>query len=481
MLSSKKICFLVPKAKGFRQAERIFGCNYAFFFQQNIFLLYPATVLRQAGFQVSVVDCIIEKASLDKVMKGGHGVYVFYSVSLSRAVDLEASEFIEKTIGPDIPIIYLGPDPTFYPEKYLLSANRYVIRGEPEYGLLDLLQNISGAASQIESLSWVNDGRIEHNATRGHIEDLDKLPFPDRSFLKNPGKYYNAKFRKLPSTTILTTRGCSFNCLFCAPNSLSFARELEWKRWHKEKPPLKLRSADNVISEFQEIHSQGYRSVVVLDDQFLWDRDRTNRILEGIKKLGFEISILARADKITDSGLTRSMAEAGIKHIALGVESFNQEILNYINKNLKVEAVNKAIALIKDAGINPEINLMFGSCPLETKLTIEDSIAKAISAGPEIIHAQACTPFPGTGFYTLAKEQGWMTTNDFIPIDSARDAIISYPHLSNKDLIRVTRRFYRSYYFNPRYIFRHLVKLRSWRELTNKVVTGIKICINIVF
>lgn len=443
-------------------------------------MLYPATVLKQAGFQVKITDCIVEKLPLNEALEEDVDVYIFYSVFLSREVDLETSSLIEKEKGPKTPIIYLGSDPTYYPEKYLKSANRLVVRGEPEYTLLELIGNLDGNISQVKGVSWKKDGSIQHNSPRKYIEDLDKLPFPDRSLLKKPYRYYNAKFKNLPSTTMLTSRGCSFHCYYCVPNSLSFARELEWKRWYHEKPPVKKRSPENVIREFKEIACQGCRAVAVLDDEFLWERERTFAILDGIRGLNLEISILARPDMITDLQLTQKMAYAGIRHIDLGTESFSQKILNYIKKDLDISTISSAIKLIKKAGIKPEINLLFGSCPLETKESIKHSIRQAEAMKVDIIHAQICTPFPGTDFHERAKKEGWMITKEYIPIDPAWDALISYPHLTRDELIRTIHRFYHKHYFNPCYLLRQLFTIRSWRELIQKIKTAKNIWRNII-
>src|SRR3989344_1491858 len=326
-----KIHFIIPSnaEKGKQEVlDRIFGCNYGFFPQHNIFIIEPATILQNLGYEVKISDLVVEKKTLNKTLSEKGDIFIFHSVFLSRDIDLWASKEIKKRFGKKW-IIFLGNDPVYFLDKYLISENHIIIRGEPEETIVDLMKELGKKnpnLKNIKGISWKRNNKIIHNSANKYIEDINKLPIPNRMLLKKPFSYPNARFSKFPTTTMLTSRGCSNSCLFCFPNSLSFAREIEWKNLHKIKPPVRTRSAEKVIEEFKVLYEQGFRSVSIVDDQFLWDRKRTEKILNGIKKLNMEISVLARCDRITDFLLVKMMADAGIKHIAFGVESFHQPI-----------------------------------------------------------------------------------------------------------------------------------------------------------
>ncbi len=474
------ITFLIPTSGEDKNPERIF-CNYAFFFQHNVFLLYPATLLKENGFNVKIIDCPVENKLLDDAISGDTDIYVFYSVFLSRNPDLKAASYIESKKGKDTCIVFIGSDPTYKPENYLLSENRFVIRGEPEYGLLDFVQKYSKKEHyKINGLSYQKNNEVIHNAPGEYIKDIDTLPLPDRKLFADPYKYYNPKFKKLPGTTMLTSRGCAFQCYYCMPNSLSFARELEWKRYYKNKPPVTKRSPQNIISEFDRIKEEGYKSVFVIDDQFIWGRERTLEILSGIKYLQLEIAVLARPDMIQDEEIANALAGAGVKFIDLGVESFNQAILDDIKKNLKISTIKNCIHLLKKAGIEPELNILFGCSPLETKETIRSTIEEVNALDIPIVHAKVCTPFPGTEFHDIAKAKGWMTVDEYTPIYHTRESIISYPHLTDKELVKYVRKFYKQHYFNILYILKQLFKTKSYKEFTNKARTAFNMWKNIL-
>ncbi|PJE70159.1 hypothetical protein COU97_01185 [Candidatus Shapirobacteria bacterium CG10_big_fil_rev_8_21_14_0_10_48_15] len=472
-----KIHFLIPPAdsNGQKVFDRIFGCNYGFFTHHNVLFLSAATLLQQQGYEVVVSDCFVEKISLDQALARGGDIFVFYSVFLSRALDLKAAAQI-RSRRRNVPVIFLGSDPNYYSDKYLTRKNYFLVRAEPEYSLLELVQKLSKKArdfSSVKGISWVKNNQVVHNPSRSFIDHLNQLPIPNRLLYRKPLAYPNARFGQFPSTTALFSRGCAYRCYYCFPNTLSYTRELDYKRRHRCKPPVRVRSAAKVIAEMKLIASQGFRSVSILDDQFLWDRKRTDQILAGIKDLGLEISILARCDRITDFKLAKAMRRAGIKHIAFGVESFDQPILDYIKKDLDVKTIEKGISFCQKAGIEPEVNILIGSCPLETKKTIRETLSRVAALKINIVHINVCTPFPGTEFARIAKAKGWMTVPEYVPIDSSAQSLIAYPHLSDKQLVRAVKGFVLKHYFNPVYLFKRIRELRSARDLLAKIKAGL--------
>jgi len=469
-----KIHFIIPPPQGKKVLDRICGTNYGYFPHHNVFFLSAATLMRESGFEVEVSDCLVEKISLETAIAGGGDAFVFYSVFLSRNLDLAAAAWLKRK--KRVPIVFLGSDPSCFSDKYLKKEGYFVIRGEPEYTLLRLCQALKKRNtnfSKIKSLSWVKKGKIVHNPAGPFIDDLDRLPIPDRMLYKTPFAYPNARFSQLPSTTALFSRGCAHRCYYCFPNSLSYARELDYKRNHRTKPPVRVKSAEKVIEELKLIARQGFRSVSILDDQFLWSRKRTDKILAAIKNLSLEIAILARCDKVTDLKLAKDMHRVGIKHIAFGVESFNQEILDYTKKDLKVEAIEKSILFCKKVGIEPEVNILIGSCPLETKKTIADTLEKVKKLNIDIVHINICAPYPGTEFARLAKAKGWMTVPEYFPIESSAQSLISYPHLSDKDLVKVVKKFILEHYFSPKYLWKKLGKINSLADFWSKSKAGL--------
>lgn len=469
-----KITFIdPPNWSGRESVERIFGCNLTMYPVPNIFTLITAAVLKEEGHKVSYVDAAnyywTRPRFEDFLRKDESLLLSIHSVNLSKEVDLEALEMIRKIKGP-VPVVFTGPAPTYFRDEFLKYDNVYVIRGEPELTFRELVEVISRPADKrnfesIEGLSYLKDGKIFHNAARQPIADLDSLPFPARDLLDRK-LYYNPKIGLNPWTVLLTSRGCSYRCIYCVPCSLSFSRELEYKRACGKKPPVRMRSAENVIKEFRLLKQERYKSVSIIDDNFLWQEERTLDICEGIKGLGMQWGCLARADRITERAAS-AMADAGCQYVDLGAESFKQETLDYIHKDLKVDKIFEAIRILKKYRINVKLNILLGASPIETKDDILKNIEIAKTLKPSTIMFSIVSPFPGTEWYEVVKSSGWFDKGEYTPVYVQKKAIVSYPNLSSKDLERLLELATYKYYLSPSFIMQGLKKIRSFKGLTS--------------
>ena len=153
----------------------------------------------------------------------------------------------------------MGTEPTVSANDFV-ADDSFIIRGEPELTISELVEGIEGirGLAGIDGITFMLDKAIKENPPREVIGNLDNLPFPDRSLLQQ-ADYNNPKLSRRPFTTIISSRGCSYRCYYCVPNSLDFAREIEFKRFDpaKKKPPVRMRSAGNVVEEIKLLHSRG--------------------------------------------------------------------------------------------------------------------------------------------------------------------------------------------------------------------------------
>jgi len=384
---------------------------------------------------------------------------------------------------PEVKFILHGPEPTRVPEQYLsrgkgqgargkATSNVLVFRGEIEDNLVNYFN--SGA---LNGVSLLEDGEIVHYPSSSESVDLNLLPSPVRNhktlrpYIES---YFNPKFSKRPYTVMMASRGCSFNCLFCVPNSISFARELEYRRVFGKKPMPAIASSQRVVREFRRLKEQGFNSVMVVDDQFLWGRKRTLEICAGIRDLGLEWGCLSRADFLADEEIVQALAEAGCVSIDIGVESLNQRILDDIRKNLRVEVVYEAVRLLKEHGISPKLNIMLGTSPKETVGEIKATVGKLKTMGVENVMFSIATPFKGTEFYKLRKEEGFLI-DDSDEIDPFRKSVISYPSLSKRELERLQRYAYRSFYVRPEIVCDRLRKSCQGTGLLNDLKVALRL------
>ena len=477
-----KICFLVPPAlDGHPPAERIFGCNYGIYNQPNIFMVYVATCLKDQGHRVRIKDCVIEKLSPAQfesfVSADDSDLYFFGTVFLSKATDLKARDVIRK-FRNTARFCYYSTEPTAQPQDFV-AEDTFVIRGEPEITSAELVRALEKGSplDPIRGLVFLRDGKMIDTGYREPLEDLDKLPFPDRSLLPKKN-YNNPKLARYPFTTILTSRGCPYRCYYCVPNSLSFTREIDIKReTHRitQKPKYRSRSVENAVQEVRQLAQQGYKAFTILDDIFAVNAAWTIEFCKKIQDLGLEWSCLSRADHMTDPDMAMAMGKAGCKVVSLGIESMNPEILKTVKKDLDLKTVPLAVANMKKAGIEVEVNVLIASCDLETEATIRDTYKKIKKLNPDYVMFSACTPFPYTEFSQVSHEKGWAIHPEYKPVDPIKEASVSYPHLPKEKIEKMLREMYLGFYYRPGFLWKKLRKIKGLKDLFNKTKAALTI------
>ena len=447
-----KIIFLLNELSK-KVPDKVYGCSYTLYPTPDLASLYNAAVLKKAGHDVSLAR--IKKLS-DPLPDAD--AYLINSVILSHKSDLEITNRLKER-----KVFFFGPYPTLFPEKYLARKNQYVLRGETEHYIAQAI----GTPEKTLGVSYKKERSIHHNKTAGIITDLDSIPFPAREL--DNGQYFNPKLHLKKFTNILSSRGCANRCYFCVPNSISWAREIEWKKTHQTKPPVTVRSAKNIISELKALKTEGYEEFSFIDDQFVVGKERILEVLKGVRKLNFRFGLLARADRLHDKDIIKNLARAGCEYVDLGVESFNQSVLDDIQKDIKVETVYETIKWLSESKIDPKLNIMLGTSPKEDESIIKDTIKKALSSPANYCMFSIATPFPGTEFRKVAQKNNWIIKDN--NTNPASVAQISYPHLSNKKLEQLNNYANRRFYLRFETLTRQIRKIHNLKTLRFSILT----------
>lgn len=482
-----KICLLIPPAKEqSKTPERVYGCTFTYYKQPELPMLYVASILEKQGHTVVLQD-FTNGNSWEELCRfvnaKNYDVHIFHTVLLSESIDIKAANYILDNTAASV--IFFGPHPTLKPENFLLSERCYVARGEAEFVIRDLVMALETDFKSIptaKGISYLKNGAMLETETYGIIEDLDSLPFPARHLIQEKqDEYFNPKLPGRPVTLILTSRGCSFRCYYCVPNAISWARELEWKRFHNgKKPPVKLRSPQNIIEEFKFVKEQGYKAVSVVDDLFLFGgKKRILDICAGLKEVGLPFGVLARCDLILDDEMVKALADAGCKYVDLGIESLDQKVLDDIKKDMDVATVKRAIELLNKHGIEPKANIMFGASPVETKESMEMTIKEVSNLPINYCMFSIATPFPGTEFAEKARKQGFAVEPEINDLENnlspTEKALISYPDLPKEELEKAVKKANRRFYLNPKRILFQLRQVNSLKKLKDLILTGWKV------
>jgi radical SAM superfamily enzyme YgiQ (UPF0313 family) len=432
----------------------------------NIYELIVAAILEKEH-DVRYRDFVLEEESekhLVRFLAGDRSdCYMMWCVNLSLETDLKTIRHI-RTYRPEARIIAMGPGVTYYTEKLLTDERVTVVRGEPELTVHELAGRISAGedTASVKGISFLKDGKVHHNPARELIRNLDSLPFPARHFIeKYP--FTNPKLKRHPYTTVLTSRNCPYRCIYCVPSSLTFAREIEFKKSGGRKPPVSYRSVENVVAELDLLAAQGYRAITFIDDNFITTAGRLRPLCECLKKHRFSWGCQARVDAITEE-VARMLHDAGCGFVDLGVESFNDDILRYIKKGITSAQISQGIGWLRKYGVPVKLNILIGTSPLETKETIRDTLRKARALKVSQVMFNIVAPFPGTEFYDLARESGWIAGGDYRPTDVQHHSILNYPGLPGKVMERMLFGNNVSFFLRPSFILKNIGRFGSFTD-----------------
>ena len=465
-----KITFLTPPSlDGQKPAERTAGCTRVVYDMPNIYELTVAAVLEKEGCNVFYKNFVLDKAAKDDcfdfLKKDDSEYYFFWSVNLSIATDTEIRDYIHK-IHPEAICIFAGPGATLFSSLFLTNSKSIVVRGEPEDTVKELISLLesNGNWKEIKGISYLNsENKIISNPPRPLIKNLDELPFPAIHFIEKY-KFSNPKLKVSPYMAMVTSRNCPFKCIYCVPSSLTFAREIEYKHEHEgKKPPIGFRSETNVIEEIELLAAKGYKAIGFMDDNFIVTKKRLQAIGETLKKHNIIWGCQARVDAINES-TAQMLSEYDCCYVDLGVESFNDEILKYIKKDITSAQIHEAIKLLKKYKVPVKLNILIGTSPIETEETIKQTFREAKKLGVDQIMFNIVAPFPGTEFYELAKANGWIEGGEYIPTDVQRHSILNYPNLTSQQMEKLLFRNNLKFFTSPAFIWHNLRRFSSFND-----------------
>lgn len=372
-----RVCLISPKWHAMANSYPPLGLGYL------------AAVLERAGHQVAIFDFgLTPRSSVDEdlaqVASFRPHLVGFTSMTNVYHAAADLARWVKRALG--CPIVFGGPHATVYPLRVLAEPFvDYVVCGEGEETLLELVGALEGKGPNIESihgLCYKANGELRQNPARPLLTDLDALPFPARH-LFDMGQYglYTPDGERM--VTILSSRGCPFNCSYCFKGIVG--------RTYRQRSP------ENIIAELRCVMAEyNVRDFYFIDDLFTIDSRRLEAFTQRVVEEGLEIrwQCLGRVDRVRPE-LLRKMYQAGCRQIHYGIESGNQRILDGVGKGITLEQVRQAVTWTDQAGIVAKGYFMLG-LPGDTLQTIEQTITFATSLDLEEAMFSITTPFPGT-------------------------------------------------------------------------------------
>lgn len=435
-------------------------------------LCYAAGVCMEKGYDVQLVDCIARKYNVRQtvqlVREEAPDFVMGELTTPTCAYDYKVLEAIRRG-NPGVHIIVGGTHATVLSEQVLEECPAVDVVARQEYDFtLDEVMSNWGNLSLVQGITYRDaGGQTRKNPDRPWTEDLDCLPMVSKVYEKflDVGDYCYSFARK-PMVQVFSARGCPFHCNFCSyPESMSGRR-------------FRRRSVGNFVDELEYIHTHMpyIREIFIEDDTFTVDKGRVVAICREIRRRGLKLvwSCNTRTDTL-DFGTMAEMKKAGCRLLVAGYESGSQDVLDETRKGIRLE---QSYAFARDAkrlGIRVFGCFMVG-LKGDSLDTIKETFWFAKKVYPDMCFFQQAVPFPGTEFYSWAKGNGYLRTEDYakwLNRDGYLDCLIDYPYADHGQIEKIRDRMMARYYFSFTYIFKTFLANLDWFEFQRVVKGGL--------
>jgi anaerobic magnesium-protoporphyrin IX monomethyl ester cyclase len=426
-------------------SEILFGQSYYLRFDPKLWqemqpypplgTMYAASYMRQRGYNVALFDAMLadSEADWDRALDEHRPRFaVLFEDNfnyLSKMCMLRMRQAALTMIGMararGCTVIVSGADPTDNAALYLSSGADFVILGEGEETLGELIDVLSGrSGATIDSIAGVawqgsppGDGGetvatgpasavVRTTRERGPMKDLDALPLPSWDLVDIPR--YREIWRRRHgffSLNMVTTRGCPYHCNWCA-------KPIWGQRYN-------VRSPESVVAELSFLKQ-------TFKPDFIWFMDDIMGLTPGWLSRFADLAqaqdavvpfkSLNRADLLLRDGAVDGLRRAGARTVWIGAESGSQAILDAMEKGTRVEQIREATARLHEAGIDVGLFIQFGY-PGETWERIRQTFRLVWDCMPEDLGVSISYPLPGTKFYErvaheLGQKRHWQDSND---------------------------------------------------------------------
>jgi anaerobic magnesium-protoporphyrin IX monomethyl ester cyclase len=385
--------------------------------------LYAAGQLRSRGYEVAVFDAVLAESEaewLRALERERPRFAVLFEDNfnyLSKMCLLRMREAAFTMLGMakarGCTTLVSGSDATDQAEQYLSRGADYVLLGEGDETLLEVVERLAGRTDgpmqEVAGLAYVepqDGGTLVRTHARALLKELDALPFPARD-LVDISQYREIwqRHHGYFSMNVATSRGCPYHCNWCA-------KPIWGQRYHARSPEDVVAELDALRETYQPDHIWFADDILGLKPRWL---ARFADLLEA-RGGGIPFKCLSRADLLLRDGDIDALRRAGCQTVWLGAESGSQEVLDAMEKGTRVEQIREATRRLHASGIEAAYFLQFGY-PGETREDISQTFRLVREEKPDDIGISVSYPLPGTKFYRavqaeLGTKRNWMDSGD---------------------------------------------------------------------
>lgn len=440
---------------------------YLFYNSAPLGILYIAAVLEQHGHEVAVIDAAAQCLDVAATVRATEDFRPDLVGVGSFTVTFETTKVLGQALRdalPGLPLVLGSYHVSLVPQDAMSDTVFDVgVIGEGEHAMLDLVDWVAGrkALEDIAGLVYRKEqGGLHFTAPRKKFRDLDQLPFPARHLL--PPNIYRpvpVDDHAFPKFAMVTSRGCPHACAFC----------------QKSRSGYRSHSAPYVVDEIEHlVRDFGVRDIAFVDSLFCANKRRVHAVCDEIIRRGLHHCVswtCSSRVEVVDKPLLEKMKSAGCWRTRFGIESGNDEVLEFISKGITKDKIRDAITWADQVGLRPKAFLMVGHMP-DTRETIEETIAFAKSLPLHDITVQINTLLPETPQMEIWKREGhrWgRVVNQSDDEKSFWEPTFVPWGLEPSDLVELHRKFYREFYLRPVTLARHAEAMKSWRDVAKYV------------
>jgi hopanoid C-3 methylase len=351
-------------------------------------LEYLGAGLKEDGHQVLLLDARLEPDfesaffSFEPEIIGITG----YTNHLS-IIKKMATRF--KEINPNIFIVVGGHHATVRPMDYNHTAIDLVVLGEGVFTLREVLNHRVKQLELDDIPGLAIPGKEMKFTPKRPYTNLDDLPFPDRSLTAQYREAYFSDWME-PLASIRTSLGCFGRCSFCALWSITEGRYLE-------------RKPEKIVEELQGIQEE---FVFFCDDESMCDTRRMDKLADLILKAGIQKKyfLYGRVDTIVKHPeLFAKWKKIGLTQVFVGFESYSDEKLKGLNKQITIEQQKQAVKILNDLDI--QIYGSFVIDPSFTRHEFNQLIDYVRKLKVSYVALSILTPLPGTKLFEQTEDQ----------------------------------------------------------------------------
>ena len=431
-----------------------------------LFCRLIAGYVRDRGYSVKIIDAEADRLNPESVARmvldeqprliciAAYG----HQPSASTQQMVGAGECAReiKKLADELPIIMVGGHPSALPEQTLREeAVDYVGVGEGPITIIELLRGVTRREfyDGIPGLVWRNRFHSAGVTTNPQAPSIDLSELHGDAWDLLPMEKYRAHqwqclddlSRRRPYASIYTSLNCPFACSFCCI-SAPFGD-------HK----YRTRDPEAVVNEIERLYNErGIATIKITDEMFVLRPSHYLAVCQGLvdRGLGDKLNIwsYARVDTVKPETLSL-LRRAGIRWLALGIESASKHVRDGANKRMKTEDIVGTVKTIQAHGINVIGNFMVGLAD-DTMETMRQTYDLAIECMPDWTNWYSTMAYPGSALYAQALKEGWKLPPNWRSFSQHNEDCfpLANEHLTNAEILRFRDEAFNAFFTDPRYL-----------------------------